>query len=613
MDGRPREETRRPAPFAATLRSVSDLIGRSNSFRIWLTPARIGLTFAGLAICYFLIWPIAMLVIDAVRTTPFGVEGTWTLSGILTVVTDPWTPKVILASALYATVCTAISMATALYFVVAATRMDTALRRLLGPAMIILLATPRLFYALSWAMLGSPNSGLMARATKLIGIDRLPEWATVYGWIGLIGVTSLKLTGLAYLLLYGPMTRIDRSMEDAAVMAGVPRHRAFFDVTLTSLAPALLATGMFVFVEILRLFDLPAVIGLPAGIHTLPIRVNDYLLENLHANWSAASALSFFIVIAVATLIYFQSSILKDRDFTTVGGKAMLPVPAPIGNWQFLVDASIVLFIVIAIALPVVQIVIGSFQPFFGLYGTFTLSNYEDALGEGMSWIIVVTFLIATGGGFIAVIAAFGLALLMQRCRGTFIARLARVGSWAPVFAPGIVLSLALLWAYLNTPFVGTLYGTPWLMLFALIVGSIPVAVRAVEGIVAQVGHEVEEAARISGASLFVAVGHITARLCMPSLLAAWLIVGLGISGTLDIPLLFQSVNAQTVATMAFSLYNYGQIPQAAALFIVYLVFVMVVVGTAALIGWAVREFVRNRKKKQGALVAAGGMNAAIG
>ena len=48
--------------------------------------------------------------------------------------------------------------------------------------------------------------------------------------------------------------RVDRNMEDAAVMAGVPRFRAFCDITLTSLTPSLLAVGMFMFVETLRLF-----------------------------------------------------------------------------------------------------------------------------------------------------------------------------------------------------------------------------------------------------------------------------------------------------------------------------------------------------------------------
>jgi iron(III) transport system permease protein len=477
--------------------------------------------------------------------------------------------------------------------------METRLRWFITPMMIILLATPRLFYALAWAMLGNPNSGLLARAAGLIGIEKLPEWATIYSWGGLIGVTGLKLVGFSYLLLYGPASRIDRSQEDAAVMSGVPRYRAFFDVTLVSITPALIATGMFIFVENFRLFDLPAVIGLPAGIHTLPLRVNDYLHENVNPNWSAASAISFFVVIVIATLIYFQTTMLKGREFTTMTGKSTPPTPTSIGRWGHAIDVLIVVFFLIAIVLPVIQIVIGSFQPFFGLYGTYTLKNYAQALGDQMLRIMVITFLIAFFGGAIAVASSFGLALVMQRRPGTFLARMARLGSWVPIFAPGIVLSLALLWAYLNTPFIRELFGTPWLMFFAMIVGSIPVATRTVEGIVYQVGAEVEEAARTCGAGLLTAVRQITAWLCSPSLLVAWLIVLLGISGTLDIPLLFQSLEAQTVATYAYYLMNYGDVPQAAALFVLYLVSLLVGIGSIVLVGWLIRrEFMRQRRKR---------------
>jgi iron(III) transport system permease protein len=366
---------------------------------------------------------------------------------------------------------------------------------------------------------------------------------------------------------------------------------------------------MFMFVENLRLFDIPAVIGLPAGIHTLPIRVNDYLLENVRANWPAASALAFFVVVAVAALIYLQASILKDRDFTTISGKATPAVPVPIGRAGKWVDLSIAAFVIVAIILPIAQVLLGSFQPYFGLYSLYTLSNYISInTDDEMRRIMVVTFMIAVSGALIAVTASFFLALLMQRRRGTFLAKMARFGSWVPVIAPGIVLSLALLWAYINTPFVRLLYGTPWLMLFALVVGSIPPGVRAVEGIVAQVGRDVEEAARVCGANSLLAIAQITARLCAPSLLVAWLVITLGISGTLDIPLLFKSIEAQTVATRAYDLFNYGQAPEAAALFITYLASATAGVGTVVLIGWAAsRQYLRWVKSKRAAMVAAGG------
>src|SRR5208283_4595479 len=213
------------------------------------------------AIVYFLIFPLLMLVIGALRSSPYGTEGVWTLAGFATVLADPWTVPTLVATAFYAVVTTTGCMLLGFWFATVATRLTTPVRWLITPAMIVLAATPRLFYALSWSMLGNPNSGLVARAVRSLGVARLPEWMTVYSWPGLLLVTVLKLAGFAYLLLYGPISRIDRSLEDAAVMSGVPRVRAFFDITCTSLMPAVLACFMLIFVEVLQVFDLPAVLG----------------------------------------------------------------------------------------------------------------------------------------------------------------------------------------------------------------------------------------------------------------------------------------------------------------------------------------------------------------
>jgi iron(III) transport system permease protein len=196
---------------------------------------------------------------------------------------------------------------------------------------------------------------------------------------------------------------------------------------------------------------------------------------------------------------------------------------------------------------------------------------------------MIDTFVIAVAGGFLAVAISFWIAYLLRRRPDTWLAFLARIGSWVPATAPGIVLSLALLWSYLNTPGLRLLFGTPWLMMFALVIGSLPVAVRAVEGIIAQVGIDVEEAALLCGASRVAAVLEITARLCRPSLIGAWFLVGLSMGGRLDVPLLFATANSQTIATKAFEMWTYGQLSQAAALFLLYLASGLTVLATAVL------------------------------
>jgi iron(III) transport system permease protein len=159
-----------------------------------------------------------------------------------------------------------------------------------------------------------------------------------------------------------------------------------------------------------------------------------------------------------------------------------------------------------------------------------------------------------------------------------------------PATAPGIVLSVALLASYIATPLLRQLFGTPWLMMLALGVGGIPIAVRAAEGMIAQVSPELEDAAHICGASQAAAAIGIVARLCSRNLVGAWLLIALWMAGALDVPLLLQSSDSQTVATYAFGLLNAGEISQAAAVFVIYLVALAAIVVVGCVVAMLARR-----------------------
>jgi iron(III) transport system permease protein len=267
--------------------------------------------------------------------------------------------------------------------------------------------------------------------------------------------------------------------------------------------------------------------------------------------------------------------------------------PNDIGRWAPVIDTIIIGFIMVALVMPFVQIVIGSLQPYFGLYTTLTLNNYAAVLNDTAKVTALVNSLfIAIGGGFLVVALSFGLIYVMQRSRSWPIVYLFRILSWLPATAPGIVLSLAFVWAYLTTPIVRNLYGTPFLMLIALVVAHVPIAARACEGIIVQVSRDLDEAARVAGAGPWSAALEITARLCTPSLLGAWLLISLAISGALDVTMLLQSTDTQIVATLAFSLFNNGEVAEAAAL---YLLFIASLVGFMAVL-FGLNFLVRRRK-----------------
>ncbi|MFC5952880.1 ABC transporter permease [Pseudonocardia lutea] len=548
-----------------------------------------------LVVGYLLLGPVVGLVVGAFRTSPFG-DSTWTLDGFTTAFSDPRTPAAAWTSVIYAAMVTVLSMVAGVYFAVASCRLNVRLRSWITPAMIVMLVTPRLFFGLGWTMLGNPNSGLLGRGLDAVGLGAISGWFNATSWHGLIFVTALKSTAVVYVLMLGAVSRLDRSHEDAAVMSGVPRFRAFFGITIPLLTPALLATAMLAIVEGLQAYDFPALLGRPVGIQTLSLHIGDYLNRGGQADYSAASALSLFFVICIALLLLVQSAMTRGRDYVTVSSAAHRVEPVSAGRFGPLVTLSIVGFVVVGLVGPVLQVVVGSLQGFFGVYGVWTLRQYVVALStRGTADTLVSTLLMAVGGGLITVAMAFAIAYVLQRRRGP-LSVAARTGSWVPLAAPGIVLSIALVWTYLHTPVVAQLYGTPWLLLSALVVAAVPVAVRALEGVVAQVGPELEEAARTSGASPVAALVDVTARICGPALLVAWLLVGMFMSGILDVPLLLATPGSQTVAVLTFGLAtNNGEYAQAAAIYCLYFLLLGLVVVAGVLVAATARRLWRVR------------------
>ena len=90
-----------------------------------------------------------------------------------------------------------------------------------------------------------------------------------------------------------------------------------------------------------------------------------------------------------------------------------------------------------------------------------------------------------------------------------------------PVAVPGIVLGVGFLMAFVGTP----LYGTIWLIMLAYIVHYLPTGVRNIDSLVQSVSRELDESARMSGATWRQAMTRIVLPLIAPGLVSIWLLL----------------------------------------------------------------------------------------
>ncbi len=425
---------------------------------------------------------------------------------------------------------------------------------------------PQLYFGLAWVMLGNPQAGtLNVFARALLGEGATPF--DVNSWAGLIVLQSLSFAPIAYVLLIGVFIRMDGALEEAARISGAGPVRTLFGTTLRVLTPALGGVLVLQTTGIFAAFELPLLFGTPAGISVFSTEVYRDIYVYLPSRYDKASALSLMLIAFVAVAVFLYTRVVGSKSYTTVTGKSFRPQPADYGRVQWVFCAAFVLFTAVSIVLPVAELVLGSFQPLFGVYRNFTVDNYAKVLTDpAILSAIGNTAVLGVGGGFLAMLLATLLAYAAAR-RGRAAKGFVGILTWIPWAIPGIVLSLGMLWAYLSIPGLRSLYGTIWLLLVGLVVSTVPVSARTAEGALAGISRELEEAGRMSGASPVRVFGDIIARIIAPSFFAGWALSAVFISGNLSFPILLASPDTQTIATLSYSMYMRGDSAVAAALF----------------------------------------------
>ncbi|WP_169333682.1 ABC transporter permease [Nocardia higoensis] len=546
-----------------------------------------------LAFTWLFVWPLAMLLYGAFRSSPLSKKSSWTLSGFERLFSDPKTYSALTSTLIYSVTITIFAMAVAIFFATVSTRLDVPFRRWVTPVMVVLVAMPTVLYSLAWAMLGAGKAGMINKALHSIGLDSWADAFTTRSWFGLILVTVLKAAALAYLILVGAFRNQNSSFQEAARISGASKARAFFGIELPALMPALLAASLFVFVKGLEAFETPAVLGQPAGIEVYSTHIYNYLRGGYDADYPAASAASLVIVLVLAALVVGQLKLTGGgRSYTTVGAKAAAMQLRKPGRGRYLLVAAMWAYFVIALILPIFQVILSAFQPYLGA-SELSMANIEQLLDNHSVIQAIKTTVIVSGiGGLLTVLLSLVVSFAFVRMKGG-VGRYIQIASWAPAAMPGLVLGLAFLWSVLTTPGGKSIYGTVWVLILGLAVATVPLATRTLEGALAQIGPELEDAARISGDNFLRAVTTVTVRLMTPSLVAAWFLVAITMSGILDVPILLGSTKTEMIATVSFNYYSSGETVMASALYVIFSVVLAALALVALVVVMAFRAVLK--------------------
>jgi iron(III) transport system permease protein len=156
---------------------------------------------------------------------------------------------------------------------------------------------------------------------------------------------------------------------------------------------------------------------------------------------------------------------------------------------------------------------------FFNLENPFTLSHWLELLGDPILFSSLANSLIlGTVTALLAVVLFSLVAYVIVRSqlagRG-----LVDMMAWVPWAIPGVLMGLALLWLYLETPLRAILYGSMTGLVLAMIIKELPVGTQLLKAGFARLGNELEEAARICGASWPLTYRRVILPLVSPVLI----------------------------------------------------------------------------------------------
>nr|WP_186363551.1 iron ABC transporter permease [Rhizobium sp. ACO-34A] len=532
--------------------------------------------------------PVIMLVIGIFTTEPLGQGADWSFSAF-SVLATPNVQSAFIASTVIAIVTSIAGVTIAAVFAFLSERTDAPLRRLITPAMLVMFATPSIYYALGFSLLANPYTGLLNDVARILWGSTGPV-VNIESWGGLLTVLTFRTVAFVYLLMVAAFRAIDRAHEDASLASGATPLTTFLRIDLPIIAPALSGAAIYAMIAGLQSFDTPLILGQPVGIVPLASLVYGLIDRQFPPQYSHAGLLGTILVVIALAMATLQHRLLGRKSFVSIGGKGARPEPHRLGRWGAAAGSFIALYLLIVQIIPFGMLIFSAFQPYPGVYGTLTLQHFSRVLASPRTTTAVTTTIaLSVGVSFVSMVLALAIAVVSNRLSAVWGA-LMRSLVLIPFAMPGIVTAVAIVWAYISIPGLRELYGTVWLMAIGLVVVVMPFALHQAQSGLSQIAPELYASAQVSGAPPARAFADIVLPLILPHFLTGWFLAAIAIAGTLDIPLLLGSPHVTTIAAEVFDLSAQGKVAQAAALLI------MLVGGLslAGLLCLAVRRWARN-------------------
>jgi len=508
-------------------------------------------------------------------------------------------------------------------------RTDLPGKSLVVTLMTAQLAIPGFITAMTYVWLFNPNSGIANRLATELGLGTGPLF-DIYGLGWICVLQGLALVPAAIFMMLPSFQNVDATLEEAALVSGVPRRRAMRRIVLPLLAPGIVAATLLFFVIAIEVFDFVGLIGMPGKVEVLSLWVYDAMHPAAgFPDYGAAGAIAMAMFLVSAIAIAFYVRLLRHAQrYAVLRGRMRPPEMLALGRWRPAALALIGAWLVLAVALPIATLIWVSLLPYLQppsatALGALTMKNFA----------LVPDYLAGPLGNTLALIAGVVALALSWSAAVSWIVTRSRQGfaRWldAVIFLTPAVPSMAAAVAFQLMGIAVNrwlpLYGSVWLIIIAMATRTLAFCTRTVNASGMQLHAELDEAAYASGVSRLVAFRRIFLPLVAPALIYAGVMVGLLVARELTVPLMMDTGRTKLVATLIFDLQTNGNFGGASAvglIMVAILIALVLAVRRFSGVGVARTDAAiarrARRRRKLAARTAAdeairGGINAGIG
>jgi iron(III) transport system permease protein len=432
-------------------------------------------------------------------------------------------------------------------------------------------AVPPIVKVIGWILLFGPKAGFIN--VWLSQTVRIPRGTLdIFSMGGMILIEGLLWAPIVFLLMTVPFRSLDPSLEEAASTSGAGAFQAFRRVTLPLALPSVLAVLLLTAARSISSFEVPALIGIPAGVHIFTTRIYLLTTQGFIPHYGDSSAYGVILMIIVGFALYpYYLATRQTQKFATVTGKGFRPRVFSLGRWRPL-GAALMLLLPLLVVLPTLALLWASLlpyvqQPTLHAMRAVTLKNYPHAFAD--PHIVNAAF-----NSILIGIASATVAMFLTMLTAWIVIRSQWKGRWVldqlttiPLMIPGIVLGIAILRTYLTLPL--PLYGTIWILVIAYVTASLPFSMRFTYSGTIAIARELEESAQVNGASWWTTMRRIVLPLMMPAMFAGWIAIFMVTFRELTVSLLLVTPSSPVIPVTIWDLWENGSITELAAFTIV--------------------------------------------